>query len=243
VRGKVAHVDGTWNVPQPVQRGGPKILIGGGGERKTLRLTARYADLWNGFGDPATVRHKLDVLREHCEAVGRDPGEIVTTRLGTLIVAETMADAERRKRAWQEQRGVPDDSIGARLWWGDADAIRAQAEAARRGPRRTALQHAGGVIPGGRSARRRGPRAAPLIEPTPGEPSSARLPGSEELEASFLQGQGLRGFPGPHTDDHGPERRPLVGALASGFDPATPPDEPDDRDRHEPRQHPDRGAE
>src|SRR6266480_2966595 len=70
VRGKVAHVDRAWNVPQPIQPGGPKILIGGGGERKTLRLTARYADLWNGFGDPATIRHKLEVLREHCEAVG-----------------------------------------------------------------------------------------------------------------------------------------------------------------------------
>jgi alkanesulfonate monooxygenase SsuD/methylene tetrahydromethanopterin reductase-like flavin-dependent oxidoreductase (luciferase family) len=129
IHGKVARVDGAWNVPQPIQPGGPKILIGGGGERKTLRLTARYADLWNGFGDPATVHHKLEVLREHCEAVGRDPKEIVTTRLGTLIVAETMADAERRKRDWQEERGIPDESIGARLWWGDADAIRGQAKA------------------------------------------------------------------------------------------------------------------
>jgi F420-dependent oxidoreductase-like protein len=91
VQGKVARVDGAWNVPQPVQPGGPKILIGGGGERKTLRLTARYADLWNGFGDAATVHHKLEVLREHCAAIGRDPQEVVTTRLGTLIVAETMA--------------------------------------------------------------------------------------------------------------------------------------------------------
>src|SRR5437773_1633327 len=62
VRGTVAHVDGAWNVPQPVQPGGPRILIGGGGERKTLRLTARYADMWNGFGDPATIAHKLEVL-------------------------------------------------------------------------------------------------------------------------------------------------------------------------------------
>lgn len=75
------------------------------------------------------VRHKLDVLREHCDAVGRDPGEIVTTRLGTLIVAQTMAEAERRKREWQEQRGVPDESVDARLWWGDPDAIRTQAKA------------------------------------------------------------------------------------------------------------------
>jgi hypothetical protein len=53
----------------------------------------------------------------------------VTTRLGTLIVAETMANAERRKRDRQEERGIPDGSIGARLWWGDVDAIRGQAKA------------------------------------------------------------------------------------------------------------------
>ena len=129
VAGKVAHVDGAWNVPQPVQPAGPKILIGGGGERKTLRLTASYADMWNGFGDAATIGHKLEVLREHCDAVGRDPGQIVTTRLGTLIVAGTMAEAERRKRVWQEQRGISDESIGTRLWWGDADAIAGQAKA------------------------------------------------------------------------------------------------------------------
>jgi alkanesulfonate monooxygenase SsuD/methylene tetrahydromethanopterin reductase-like flavin-dependent oxidoreductase (luciferase family) len=180
VHGKVARVDGAWNVPQPVQPGGPKILIGGGGERKTLRLTARYADLWNGFGDPPTVRHKLEVLREHCEAVGRNPKEIVTTRLGTLIVAETMADAERRKRAWQEERGIPDESVGARLWWGDPDAIRREEGDARRGSRRPPVQHARGVIRRGRPARRRGPRAAPLIEPD--------APGTELSPATELRG-------------------------------------------------------
>ena len=196
-------------MPQPVQPGGPKILIGGGGERKTLRLTARYADLWNGFGDPATVHHKLEVLREHCEAVGRDPEEIVTTRLGTLIVAETMADAERRKRAWQEERGIADESVGARLWWGDADAIRAQAKA-------MLDVGLGGLLfnmPAGSSAedvRLAGEALAPLCRsnPAPREPSSALLPSSEELEAPFLQSQGLRGFPGAHADDHGSERRP-----------------------------------
>ena len=62
-----------YNVPQPVQPGGPKILIGGGGERKTLRLVAQYADMWNGFGDPATIRHKLEVLSRTLRDVGRDP--------------------------------------------------------------------------------------------------------------------------------------------------------------------------
>jgi F420-dependent oxidoreductase-like protein len=85
VEGRRHHVDGAINVPQPIQPGGPQILVGGGGERKTLRLTAEHADLWNGFGDPAMIRHKLDVLEAHCRDVGRDPAEIVTTRLGTPI--------------------------------------------------------------------------------------------------------------------------------------------------------------
>jgi len=117
------HVDGAVNVPQPVQPGGPRILIGGGGERKTLRLAAEHADMWNGFGDVPMIRHKLDVLERHCADVGRDPAEIVKTRLGTLIVAPSADEAERRRAAWQADRGVDDDSIAMRLTWGDADSI------------------------------------------------------------------------------------------------------------------------
>src|SRR5271166_4865708 len=61
------------NVPPPVQEGGPPILVGGGGEKRTLNLVARYADMCNLFGDAATIAHKVDVLRGHCEAVRRDP--------------------------------------------------------------------------------------------------------------------------------------------------------------------------
>lgn len=52
------------------------MLIGGGGERKTLRLVANHADIWHGFGDPDTVARKVRVLDEHCAAVGRNPDEI-----------------------------------------------------------------------------------------------------------------------------------------------------------------------
>lgn len=68
--------------PRPIQQPAPKILIGGGGERKTLLLVARYADACNLFGpDPAVVAHKLDVLAGHCEAEGRDYAEIEKTML------------------------------------------------------------------------------------------------------------------------------------------------------------------
>ncbi len=122
-RGARHHIEGALNVPQPVQPGGPRLLVGGGGERRTLRLTAMYADMWNGFGDPQTIRRKLDVLERHCADVGRDRAEIVTTRLGTIIVAPTAEEAERRRRAWQADKGVDHDGVAMRLVWGEPDTI------------------------------------------------------------------------------------------------------------------------
>jgi F420-dependent oxidoreductase-like protein len=70
----------TLTVPPPVSSPRPRILIGGGGERKTLRLVAQYADACNLFIDsPDGIRHKLDVLRGHCDDVGRDYAEITKT--------------------------------------------------------------------------------------------------------------------------------------------------------------------
>jgi F420-dependent oxidoreductase-like protein len=73
------------NSPSPLSKPHPPILIGGGGERKTLRLVARYGDACNLFaGDEALVRHKLAVLREHCEAEGRPYEAIEKTTIGGL---------------------------------------------------------------------------------------------------------------------------------------------------------------
>ena len=60
---------------RPVQKRVP-IMIGGGGEQKTLRTTARYADMWHGFGAPEVLARKIEILRKHCKDVGRDPTEI-----------------------------------------------------------------------------------------------------------------------------------------------------------------------
>jgi len=69
----------AYNSPRPV-RGTIPVLVAGGGEKRTLDLVARYADACNVFaGDPAEVRRKFDVLRGHCERIGRDPAEITRT--------------------------------------------------------------------------------------------------------------------------------------------------------------------
>ncbi|MGZ4678606.1 MAG: LLM class F420-dependent oxidoreductase [Ilumatobacteraceae bacterium] len=99
--GKHYQLEETLCHPMPVSRPRPRILIGGGGERKTLRLVAQYADACNVNGDVAEVAHKIDVLRKHCETVGRDPNEIeVTTLFRDLPPSPTVDEVVRRAEAF-----------------------------------------------------------------------------------------------------------------------------------------------
>ena len=95
--GRYYRIHEARNVPPPVQPGGPPILVGGGGEKRTLRLVARYADMCNFFGDPATVAHKVDVLRGHCRDVGRDPSEVTVSRLSTLVLTANEEESAATK--------------------------------------------------------------------------------------------------------------------------------------------------
>ena len=81
--GKHNHLAEALNVPQPLSRPHPPVLVAGGGEKKTLRLVARYADACNLFGTPEIVRSKLEVLKQHCRELGRDYESIEKTTLGT----------------------------------------------------------------------------------------------------------------------------------------------------------------
>jgi len=80
------RLDHARNLPRPVQAGGPKIMIGGGGEKRTLRLVARYADQCNVTGDVSTLARKIGVLHRHCAEVGRDPAEVEVTWMTPLIL-------------------------------------------------------------------------------------------------------------------------------------------------------------
>jgi len=94
-RGKHYQLEETLNSPQALTKPHPPILIGGSGEKKTLRLVARYADACNLFGDPPTVRRKLEVLRQHCEAEGRNYDDIEKTVLFPFNLGPDGSGAER----------------------------------------------------------------------------------------------------------------------------------------------------
>jgi F420-dependent oxidoreductase-like protein len=126
--GRYYRLEDAPNLPRPVQPGGPPILVGGGGERRTLRIVAELADGSNVFGGPTTVAHKLAVLRRHLEDVGRDPAEITTTRLGTLVVDEDAARAKARAEALLARRELPPQLLGEAVTWGTPDEVRRQAE-------------------------------------------------------------------------------------------------------------------
>ncbi len=88
-KGKHYRLEEAMNNPPPVSRPRPPLMIGGMGEKKTLRLVAQYADACNlfAYGGAGTIRHKLEVIKRHCEDVGRDYEEIERTALATVNLA------------------------------------------------------------------------------------------------------------------------------------------------------------
>jgi alkanesulfonate monooxygenase SsuD/methylene tetrahydromethanopterin reductase-like flavin-dependent oxidoreductase (luciferase family) len=122
-RGRVVEVPEAVCYPRPLQERVP-ILVGGSGERRTLRLAAQYADACNLFGDPATVAHKVEVLGRHCRDVGRPRAEVAVTHLSDALVgrdgSEVAAAVERCRPprsspeayAVRVNAGTVDDHVG-----------------------------------------------------------------------------------------------------------------------------------
>ncbi len=94
-QGKYYSIDRPINEPRGVQKPHPPLWIGGGGEKVTLKLVARWGDACNVGPDPESVRHKLAVLKQHCETLGRDYGTIIKSTGVTVHLVESMATAEQ----------------------------------------------------------------------------------------------------------------------------------------------------
>jgi F420-dependent oxidoreductase-like protein len=119
--GKHHSVHEAFNNPKPI-RGDIPIMIGGSGEKKTLRMVAEYADASNFFGDADRLRHLIGVLEGHCERLGRDPAEITTTRLGTIIIAPTQEEADAKLERLAQATGMDPDRR-AMVLTGDPDTV------------------------------------------------------------------------------------------------------------------------
>jgi F420-dependent oxidoreductase-like protein len=82
------RIDRALNNPRPLQAGGPKILVGGGGEQRTLRLVAKHADMSHWFGPLADIKRKSEILDRYCEEEGRDPATITRTMGAPVVLVE-----------------------------------------------------------------------------------------------------------------------------------------------------------
>jgi F420-dependent oxidoreductase-like protein len=106
------RLDHARNLPRPVQAGGPKIMIGGGGEKRTLRLVAQYADMCNVTGDVSILSRKIDVLRRHCADVGRDPAEVSVTWMTPLILTTSSQNTAEVHELLAAGGASPEETAG-----------------------------------------------------------------------------------------------------------------------------------
>jgi alkanesulfonate monooxygenase SsuD/methylene tetrahydromethanopterin reductase-like flavin-dependent oxidoreductase (luciferase family) len=132
-------VTDAWNSPSPVTPGGPPILVGGTGERKTARLAAQYAAEWNCNAAFVELPRKLAALDGHLAELGRDRSDIQVSCLATIVVGETHAAAAEKLAAMMRARGVDDpmpmiedaevrNQLLPRLFFGDPDEVVAQVQ-------------------------------------------------------------------------------------------------------------------
>jgi F420-dependent oxidoreductase-like protein len=122
--GKHHSISGALNNPQPL-RGDIPIMVGGSGEKKTLRLVAKYADACNVFADVAQAKHLMGVLDGHCADVGRDPREITRTKLASIVIAPTHDEA-MAKLDVLKQAGMPPERLASMVMAGDPGEVAEQ---------------------------------------------------------------------------------------------------------------------
>jgi F420-dependent oxidoreductase-like protein len=124
--GKYYQVNNAYCNPKPIQKPSPPIMVGGSGERQTLKIIAKYADACNLFGSAETIKRKLNVLKEHCKNVGRDYDSILKTKLGFIVIDN---DREMvQKRVQQISKVMPEEQVGEFAIYGTPEDVLKQIE-------------------------------------------------------------------------------------------------------------------
>ena len=124
--GQYYQIKNAFCNPKPIQKPSPPIMVGGSGERQTLRIVAKYADACNLFGSAETVKRKLSILKEHCRNVGRDYDSILKTKLGVVVIDDDKEMA--RKRLQQIIMGMPEEQINEFAIYGTPEDVLRQKE-------------------------------------------------------------------------------------------------------------------
>jgi F420-dependent oxidoreductase-like protein len=122
--GKYYQIRNAYCNPKPIQKPSPPILVGGSGERKTLKIVAKYADACNLFGSLETVRKKLDILKEHCKTVDREYDSILKTKLAAIIVDDSYEMVKNKVR--ETFRGIPEEQIKEFVIYGTPEDVSRQ---------------------------------------------------------------------------------------------------------------------
>ncbi len=126
--GRYYQIKDAYCEPKPIQKPWPPIMIGGGGEKLTLRVVAKHADIWNTFGSPQVFRDKLSVLRAHCDAVGRNIDEIEISWAGSAAITESTDQRDAVIGAISKAFGRSPEEIEPGLLVGPTEEIRGRIE-------------------------------------------------------------------------------------------------------------------
>ncbi|MGB8641070.1 MAG: LLM class F420-dependent oxidoreductase [Nitrososphaeraceae archaeon] len=120
-KGKYYQIHNAYCNPKPIQKPTPPILVGGSGEKRTLKIVAKYADACNLFGSAETVRKKLDILKTHCRNVNRDYDSILKTKLGVVVIDNDGLMA--KKKVQQAFIGMPEAQLREFAIYGTPDNV------------------------------------------------------------------------------------------------------------------------
>jgi F420-dependent oxidoreductase-like protein len=127
--GKFYQIKNAYCNPKPIQKPYPPIMVGGSGERETLKIVAKYADACNIFGSTDTVKTKLKVLRDHCNSAGRDYESVLKTKLGRVMIDKDK-DA-LQARVSKAMKDVPEERVREFLTFGTPEEVKRQVESFR----------------------------------------------------------------------------------------------------------------